>query len=200
MGRYKKIILEIKNDTIDDATLKDFFAEISSKFKRYLNLENIDTDAEIMLSCIHDAFLKNLSTFAQQVESQSEEEVDKWFSVWLNKTIHNYAKKYIRLCKIRSKLLSEPDVMIDKDNNNDQYIELSSSEIDDVLSQIIDDEFMNKFFSMLTEEERKVAVSLLGNYKQKEIAQQINKSEPTVSRIVNSIREKLKKLLKEYKS
>lgn len=200
MGRYKKIILEIKNDTIDDATLKDFFAEISSKFKRYLNLENIDTDAEIMLSRIHDAFLKNLSTFAQQVESQSEEEVDKWFSVWLNKTIHNYAKKYIRLCKIRSKLLSEPDVMIDKDNNNDQYIELSPSEIDDVLSQIIDDEFMNKFFSMLTEEERKVAVSLLGNYKQKEIAQQINKSEPTVSRIVNSIREKLKKLLKEYKS
>lgn len=200
MGRYKKIILEIKNDTIDDATLKDFFAEISSKFKRYLNLENIDTDAEIMLSCIHDAFLKNLSTFAQQVESQSEEEVDKWFSVWLNKTIHNYAKKYIRLCKIRSKLLSEPDVMIDRDNNNDQYIELSPSEIDDVLSQIIDDEFMNKFFSMLTEEERKVAVSLLENYKQKEIAQQINKSEPTVSRIVNSIREKLKKLLKEYKS
>lgn len=200
MGRYKKIILEIKNDTIDDATLKDFFAEISSKFKRYLNLENIDTDAEIMLSRIHDAFLKNLSTFAQQVESQSEEEVDKWFSVWLNKTIHNYAKKYIRLCKIRSKLLSEPDVMIDRDNNNDQYIELSPSEIDDVLSQIIDDEFMNKFFSMLTEEERKVAVSLLGNYKQKEIAQQINKSEPTVSRIVNSIREKLKKLLKEYKS
>lgn len=200
MGRYKKIILEIKNDTIDDATLKDFFAEISSKFKRYLNLENIDTDAEIMLSRIHDAFLKNLSTFAQQVESQSEEEVDKWFSVWLNKTIHNYAKKYIRLCKIRSKLLSEPDVMIDKDNNNDQYIELSPSEIDDVLSQIIDDEFMNKFFSMLTEEERKVAVSLLENYKQKEIAQQINKSEPTVSRIVNSIREKLKKLLKEYKS
>lgn len=200
MGRYKKIILDIKNDTIDDATLKDFFAEISLKFKRYLNLENIDTDAEIMLSCIHDAFLKNLSTFAQQVESQSEEEVDKWFSVWLNKTIHNYAKKYIRLCKIRSKLLSEPDVIINKDADSEQYIEISPSELDDLLSKIIDDEFRYKFFSMLTEEEYKVTVSLLGNYKQKEIAQQINKSEPTVSRIVNSIREKLKKLLKEYKS
>lgn len=194
MGRYKKVILAIYNSDPDEGTslLDSFTNEITARFRHMVNSDVSTVDVEIYVSKIIDAVLRNLESFVHQAKEQSDEEFDRWFSVWVYRTINNYARKFIRFCQIRAKIMAD-DVDLEKEENEkDSKIQFE----DDILSSLIGEEFFLEFVKTLTEQETEVLKLKLQNYKQKQIAELLGISEATVSRIMDSLKDKLEKFCK----
>lgn len=189
MERYKRIILAIHSGTLEEGTslLDEFIFEIRTRFLKMINSDVVFTEVEIFVSKIIDVIIKNLDNFVYQAKTQTDDEFDRWFSVWLFKTINNYVKKYIRFCKIRNKILNNNNFGLEDNIPEDDY---------DILSSMLDQEFFTEFIKCLNEQEMDVVKLKLENYNQKQIAEMLGVSEATVSRTMDTLRAKLKKFLK----
>ncbi|MCX7716211.1 MAG: sigma-70 family RNA polymerase sigma factor, partial [Endomicrobia bacterium] len=177
---------------LDENLFIQFIQEIVVMFRKYAQIDTVDTDAEIFLSKVYDTLLSKLEEFA--IKAQNDTNFELWFPVWLRKTIRNYAYKYKRTMKTKQELLhSELEFSNSEHNPEEIFVDISSDE----LSKLITEEFVEKFLNSLEDVEKEILNLKLQNFKQKEIAQKINKSEPTVTRIMQSIREKFLKIKKE---
>ncbi|MEN3013440.1 MAG: sigma-70 family RNA polymerase sigma factor [Endomicrobiia bacterium] len=191
MGRYVEIVIKLCKNEIDEKSFNCFLKEIIAMFCKYAEIKILDSYAEALCCKALDTLLSKLEEFALKAENDTN--FDRWFFIWLSRTVRNYAYKYKRIKNQEEILESELYRSDAEDNAEIIFVDKT----DDVFSKISSEEFIQKFYSSLDETEKQVVKLKLQGLKQKEIAEKINKSEPTVCRIIKSITEKLKKLLEK---
>ena len=216
MLSYKSILNRWLNDSLDNKTFDEFKKDIATKISKVLtyykqNIPEIDIFSYVD-DIVQEVFLiitKKLPDFYSQIKTYEDVQIEKMLRVWIYKIIQNTVSNFLKGKLLLNKISLSTSVSIEDIGERIPYGTVSSATdlVGDKLSKlfeydtydVFEYDIIERLFSSLNEQEKKVVNLLLAGLNQKNIAKILNISEATISRIVNKIKEKFDNFLRKDK-
>lgn len=216
MLNYKDILNKWLDNSLDNKTFDEFKKDIAIKISKVLNYYKQNNSEIDVFSYVEDivqeVFLiitKKLPDFYSQIKTYEDVQIEKMLRAWIYKIIQNTVSNFSKGKLLLSKISISTSVSIEDIGDRIPYDMASSvtASVEDKLSKlfeydtydVFEYDIIERFFSTLDEQEKKVVNLLLGKLNQKNIAKILNVSEATISRMINKIKEKFDDFLMKNK-
>jgi RNA polymerase sigma factor (sigma-70 family) len=210
MPNYKKIITDLLSNNIDQESFEVFKYDLAARISKSLShyKEKFKISDNLIIS--FESYLEDLvqeifyiiltsKNFLTQIQQFNDEEYTKVFSKWLNTTIRNTVINFLIGKKIINKIeLYTTSLYFSSVSEDSEEYQIDIDDGTNFVEEIVDYSLLEEFFSSLDDDEKKVVRTKLHNpnFKQKDIANELCFSEAKVTRIIERLIEKYKKIKK----
>jgi RNA polymerase sigma factor (sigma-70 family) len=210
MPNYKKIITDLLSNKIDQESFEVFKYDLAARISKSIIYYNEKFKISDNLIISFESYLEDLvqeifyiiltsKNFLTQIQQLNDEDYTKVFSKWLNKTIRNTTINFLIGKKIINKIeLYTTSLYFSSAFEDSEEYKIDIDDGTNFVEEIVDYSLLEEFFSYLDDDEKKVVRTKLlnPNFKQKDIANELGFSEAKVTRIIERLVEKYKKIKK----